>query len=426
MSPSRTADRPGPEDEPTPGPLGWLELTLQVMRDRSHSSWMLLRDEELLETLRTRGLVAAYLPGDMLAMPDLVLVRLAVSPDGRVAVTADDGAPAPGDPVEEAVPALLDELRTVAAIEDDPVGPPWLPVQEIVDAGRTPARDSRIVYCYKGTDLLPAGGFAKALEAPLTCYREDGWVVAASGHRPERMLTSPPARITGAYPFVVLDRRGERRMVAFAESAKKTALSFSAEWQPPLRPAASNEHPDTLALAAWLADPSGGEAGPSSPEARPDGLSPEQHALLQRWMAEREDASGFLGEVSRTLGVPEIAARLVEAAPGEPDPPGGEQVGPGHTGQLAVRSIMEQDTEPEGRMPWTVLSRFLWRRPLLSITLGAGELLVAVVLAGMLIGGVLDGWWMWVVAVVFLLGGIAHVFEGVFRMRTRRGAPPAD
>ena len=85
----------------------WLELTLEVMRDRSHASWKFLDDEELLTALAARRAVAAYLPGAALATRDLVLLRLAVSPEGRVALLDGAGAPVPGPPVEEFVEELL-------------------------------------------------------------------------------------------------------------------------------------------------------------------------------------------------------------------------------------------------------------------------------------------------------------------------------
>lgn len=430
-SPQQPAPGPGDPDGPVPGPLGWLELTVQLMRDRSHSSWMLLRDEELLEAVRARGAVAAYLPGEALATPDLVLLRVAVSPDGRVALARDGGAPEPGPAVEEFVPSLLDELKTVGFVPGDgPVGPPWLPTEEIVAQAHQPDESSRVVYAYRSDDLLTASAFAKGLGVPLTVYREDGWVVAATPHRPDKVLSAPPSRLTGAYPFVVMDRRGQGRTLAYAQSPKKSALSFSAEWQPPLRPVTDDGHPDALSLQQWLADPALWERehagdGPLPQRPRPDGMDPDQHALVERWMSERDDASGFFAEVGAAFGVPDVAARLAEAAPGEPDPPGGQQVAPGSTGALAVQSILEQDTEPEGSMPWTVLSRAIWRRPWLGIALGAGELLVAVVLAGMLLGGVLHGWWMWVVAAVFALGGLAHLGESLFRLRMR-GRPQAE
>lgn len=424
-------EHPAP-DRPAPGPLGWLELSLEIMRDRSHSSWMLLRDEELLGVLRDRGVVAAYLPGAVRAHPDLVLLRLAVSPEGKVALAPEGGPPEPGPPVEGFVPWLLDELKTVSFIPDDgPVGPPWLPTEEVVQAAHQLGEDSRVVYCYQSDDLLTASSFATAIGAPMSVYREDGWVVAATPHGPDKVLAAPPSRLTGAYPFLLMDRRGQTRTIAYKKSAKKDALSFNAEWGPSLWPARREGHPDTQELELWLADPGlwehqhGGEGTPPAQE-RPAGMSAEQHDLIERWMAEREDASGFLEQVAGAFGVPAVAARLAETPPGEPDPPGGRTVEPGRTGALAVQSIAEVDTEPEGSMPWTVLSRAIWRRPWLGIALGAGELLVALVLAGMALGGILDGWWVWAVAGVFAVAAAMYLVQSAFRLRVRGRPGPEE
>lgn len=422
---------PDVPDEAATGPLGWLELTVELVRDRSHSSWMLLRDEELLETLRGRELVAAYLPGEVLATPDVVQLRLAVSADGRVAVAPDGGPPQPGDPVEELLPALLDELRTVAFVPpEDTVGPPWLPVEEIVAEARTPSEDSRVVYCYRGDEVVTATAFARDLDTPMTVYRQDGWVVAATGHGPSRLLAGPPHRLTGAYPFAVVGRRGATREFAYLERPGDKGLSVHAEWTPHLRPVqVESTHPDTAELARWLAGPRAWEARARAddrlePLPEPDlpaGMTAEQHVTIERWMAEPTDASGFLVQTGASFGVPRVAARLAEARPGEPDPEGGRVVEPARGMSLVADVLAEQDTEPTGRLPWTVLDRVLWGRPVLGVLLGAGELVVAVVLVGLLLAGLLAGWWVWVLAVVFALGGLAHLVPAVFRWRTRRG-----
>lgn len=426
---------PAPADDVSPGPLGWLELTLELIRDRSHSSWMLLRDEELLEAVRGRGLVAAYLPGEVLATPDVVQLRLAVSPDGRVAVAPDGAPPQPGGPVEELVPALLDELRTVAFIPpEDKVGPPWLPVEEIVTAAKAPGADSRVVYCYRGDDVVAATAFARDLDTPMTVYRQDGWVVVATAHGPSTVLAAPPHRLTGAYPFAVVGRRGSSREFAFLERPRDKGLSVQAEWTPHLRPVdVEGAHPGTVELTEWLAGPRTWEARaratgrlePLSEPDLPDGMTPEQHITIERWMAEPNDASGFLTETATSFGVPAIAARLAEAHPGEPDPEGGTVVEPSRGMRFVADSLAEQDTEPSGRLPWTVVERVLWNHPLLGMLLGAGELVVALVLGGLLVADLLTGWWVWVLAVVFALGGVAHLLPAVFRWRRRRARPGA-
>ena len=421
---------PEPAHPLVPGPLGWLELTVELIRDRSHSSWMLLRDEELLEMVRAKGLVAAYLPGENLATPDVVQLRVAVSPEGEVAVTKDGGPPQPGERVEEFVPALLDELRTVAFVPpEDKVGPPWLPVDEIIDEAKTPGEDSRVVYCYRGEDVVTATAFARDLDTPMTVYREDGWVVAATGHRPTALLASPPHRWTGAYPFAVLGRRGSGREFAFVQTPKKEALSVHAEWAPHLTPIEpEGAHPDTVELARWLAGPRAWETqaraeGRLDPLPEPDlpaGMTAEQHITIERWMAEPTDASGFLAQTAASFGIPGVAARLAETLPGQPDPEGGRIVEPSGGIGFVAASLADQDTEPEGRMPWTVLERTLWRRPTLGLALGLGELLLAVGLAVLLVTGLLGGWWVWVLVVALALGGLAHLLTALFRRRVRR------
>lgn len=422
------APREEPEVQAVPGPLGWLEVTMHLMRDRSASSWMFLQDEELLTVLRERGVVAAHLPGEVLSIPDVVLVRVAVSPEGRVAVLGEDGEPTEGPPVEDFVPSLLDALKTVALVEpDQPVGPPWLPVDEILADGHQPAEDSRVVYCYKGTEVVVAASFARTLEVPVTVYRADGWTVAAMPHRPEKVLGGPPPKFSGAYPFVVLDRRGQQRTFGYAESAKETSLRVSAEWRPPMRPAVPAEGTGPAAeLARWLADPRGWGQSGDAPAAegdapqRPEGMTAEQEAVLQRWMAEAGDASGFLRETCAAFGVPEIAAELVETPAGRPDPVGGQVVEPMGAGALMRTALAEQDTEPEGKLPWQVLDRALWHRPALGIALGAGELVLGLLLIVLLVAGVLGGIWLWVIGVVIALAGIAHLVPGVVRLRGRQ------
>lgn len=423
------------QDDAGAGPLGWLELTVELVRDRSHSSWMLLRDEELLTAVRGRALVAAYLPGEVLSTPDVVQLRLAVSPDGRAAVAPDGAPPRPGDRVEELLPALLDELRTVAFVPpEDTVGPPWLPVEEIVAEARTPGEDSRVVYCYRGDDVVTATAFARDLDTPLTLYRQDGWVVAATGHGPSRLLAAPPHRLTGAYPFAVVGRRGATREFAFVERPGDKGLGVHAEWTPHLRPVeVDGAHPEAVQLGEWLSGPRAWEAraradGRLDPLPEPDlpaGMTPEQHVTIERWMAEPDDAPGFLAETAASFGVPPVAAWLAEARPGDPDPEGGRVVEPARGMRFVAESLAEQDTEPTGRLPWTVLERALWRRPVLGLLLGAGELVVAAVLAGLLLAGFLSGWWVWALAAVFGLGGLAHLLPALLRWRTRRARSDA-
>lgn len=402
----------------------WLELTLEVMRDRSHASWKFLDDEELLTALAARRAVAAYLPGAALATRDLVLLRLAVSPEGRVALLDGAGAPVPGPPVEEFVEELLAELRTCAAVgPEELVGPPWLPVPEIVEAARRPEEDSRVVYAYRGDDTVLAAAFARDLGMPLTAHRVDGWVVVATGFGPERVLAGPPRRFTGGYPFAVLDRRGERRVFLWAASAKESDLRVAVDHQPRLVPAPP-DGADAAAvdLAAWLADPA---ADPAEAPERPEGMTDEQHRVLLGWRGAHRVGTDFLREVSAAFGLPPVAAELVESRPGDPQPEGGTVLRPAATGTQFVAEAMAglDDEEPTGRTPWAALERLLWRHPGAAVGLGVLELLVAALLAVSVLAG--DGhWWRWVLVAVFALGGLAHLVEAVLRIRRRGGARP--
>lgn len=323
-------DDPAPPDLPhdQAGPLGWLETTLEIMRDRSHSSWHFLSDDELLGALHARGAVAAYLPGEEQATRDLVILRLAVSPEGRVAVTRDGRPPEAGDHLQEFVPGLLDELKTVAtAPPDQLIGPPWLPVEEIVTAAHQLDEDSRVVYCYQGEDVV-ASAFAGQLGTTMSVHHEGDWVVCASPHKLEMVLSGPPNRLTGAYPFVVLERRGALRLFSYHEAAKETALHLTAQWRPPLRAAAPvGAHADALELARWLTDPGAWDADQHAHE-RDRGVSATQHEVLLSWMHRSSGGEAFLPEVAAAFDLPEVAAALVETRPGDPDPAGGKAVRP--------------------------------------------------------------------------------------------------
>ena len=425
------SERSRPDDDNSqPGPLGWFELALDLVRDRSRSSWMLLRDEELLEVVRRRSLVAAYLPGELVATPDLVNLRVAVSPDGKVAVAPDGGPPQPGEHLDDVIPGLLEELKTVALIlPDNPVGPPWLPVEEIIGEALKPGQDTRQVYCYRGEDTVAATAFARDLDEPLTVYQEDGWVVAATGHGPARVMTGPPRRITRAYPFALLARRGLRREFAYVEAPKDDVLNVHAEWSPqPRSIELPDAHPDTTELLEWLAERRSWETraraeGRIDPEPDPDlppGMTDEQHQTLERWMSEPTDAAGFLPETAASFRIPAVAAQLVEAAPGTPDPEGGRTITPARGVDFMASALADQDTEPEGRAPWTVLERAVWRRPALGVAIGAVLVLLCVALAALQLTGTWGGWWTWLLVPLLALAGLVYLASALLRMRSRR------
>lgn len=406
------------EPEPTPGPLGWFELTVEVMRDRSHSSWMLLHDDELLRAVTARRLVACHAPGAPVALPNLAVVRLAVSPQGRVGVVGPDGSVQEGDEVEDVVIGLLEELKTCGFIEpDNLLGPPWLPVPDIVEEAHQPGPDFRVVYAYRGTDTLTAATFATSLEEPLTVYLEDGWVISASPPGPVRVLTGPPNRISGAYPFAVLERRAQRWIFGYAAAAK-SQVNVLAEWTPLMQPVPLPEDAGAEAaeLQQWLIDP---DDSPDEPPAI-DGATPEQNAALARWRGTDLDGDALVAQTAAAFGVPELAVRLAQAGPEEALPEGGREFAPGSRMAVLSSYLEEQDAEPSGRGPWGVMSRFMWRHPVLGVMLGLGEILVGVVVAVLLLTGGLDGWGWWFLAVAFAFGGLGHLIVALVRLRWRR------
>ena len=147
--------------------------------------------------------------------------------------------------------------------------------------------------------------FARDLDTPMTVYRADGWVVAATPHGPSMLLAAPPSRITGAYPFAVVARRGASREFAFVERPKDKGLSVHAEWTPHLRPIdVERAHPDTVELTQWLAGPRAWETraratGRLEPLPEPDlpaGMTVEQHVTIERWLADLSELTAAVSE----------------------------------------------------------------------------------------------------------------------------------
>lgn len=406
------------QEEPVPGPLGWLELTVELMRDRSHSSWMTLRDDELLRVLRERRLIAAYLPGEEIAMPGLVLVRFAIALEGHVALVAPDGTVTTGPEIEEALPDLLDALKTVAFVPPDgDIGPPWLDVADIIEAGQKPSQDARIVACYRGKDTVAVSAWASGTETPVMVWEEDGWHVAAFPRGTDPTLALGLSSLN-MYPFTIVERQGQRRTFSHMTSAK-SSLNVFAEWEPELRPAELPDaaSTDAVALSMWLAAPSRFEDEPERPTI--DGATQGQLRALEAWLSPDGNGDGLIGPTATAYEVPDLAVRLVEAGPDIPDPEGGRVIEPSGTLALMANAIKEQDTEPRGRNPWSVLERVLWRRPWLGVALGIAEVLVAVVLFALERSSGGPSIWTWILIAVFGLGGVGHIGESVTRLRWR-------
>lgn len=152
-------------------------------------------------------------------------------------------------------------------------------------------------------------------------------------------------------------------------------------------------------------------------------MTAARREALAGWLDPHGGGGHLFEAACAGFGVPTIAARLVEAGPDDPDPEGGTVVEPMGAASVIGSAFSDSDKEPAGRSPVAALGRVLWRTPALGIALGAGEILVAVVPIVLLVGGDLS-WWFWVIAIVFLLGGLVHVGQGLLRLNTRRQHPP--
>lgn len=421
-----------PENEPVPGPLGWLEFTVRVIRDRAHAGWAWLSDDELLRAVHERGGVAAYLPGERIGTRDQILLRLAVDPEGRVALAEPGAAPEAGPQLEDFVMGVLEELRVLALIDDETaVGPPGLPADRLRHDAQQPDPDTRQAYAWTSEEPVVGGVLASVLQQPVALHQEGGWTIGTVAHQSALVLREPPVRgpVT-IFPFVALDRRGELRSFTYAEGRKPSQLRVHVEWGPPLQAAPPPDaHPDTLALARWLAEPEPGNSEdlPRGPEHTAP--SAEQKAVIDRVLASG-DGSTVLAELCTAFGVPALAAQLVEVPHGSPDPVAPDRTaGPdsrrGLIGQVLVDANSE---EPTGRGPWAALERAIFHRPRIGLVLGFVELLIAGALIAAVLNGALSPWW-WIAVAVLVLIGIEHTGSAVLRQRAlqrERGQEPRE
>lgn len=414
---------------PEPGPLGWLEFTCRVVRDRSHTAWAWLSDEDLLAAVHQRGGVAAYLPGEQIGTRDQVLLRLAVDTDGRVALARPGEPPAPGPQLEEFVVGILEELRTLALIDHETaVGPPGLPHEQLRHDAEQPDPDTRQVYAWKAQDATVGRLVASLLKQPVDLHRDGDWIVAAVAHQSPLILPDTPGRgPVGVYPFLSLDRRGELRSFTYREGARAKHQRIHVEWGPGLQAAPPPQaHPDTVALARWLADPDekrGLEATAGSRVADP---TAEQTATVERVIAS-DDGSTALADLCAAYGIPVLAARLVEVPHGAPDPvEPWQRVEPGSRASAVGQALVDANAEePTGSMPWHALERSIYHRPQLGLVLGFIELLLAGGLMTAILNGALSPWW-WIAVGALLLVGIEQSASGILRRRALRSRPGPD
>lgn len=400
---------------PVPGPLGWLEFTTRVLRDRSHTAWAWLGDEELAEALRGRGVLGALGPGEGIGHRDVVMLRLAVSPEGAVATSAPGQPPTPGPALEEFVQQLVEDLRTLALIDDEvAVGPPGLPADRLRQDAEQPDRDSRQVYAWPAEDAMLARVVAVAIGEQVEVHRVDGWVVAAAPPGSARILTQVPLRMGGAFPFVAARRAGQSRTLQYQTGRGEDALHLHVRWSPPLEPVLpASPHPKTVALGRWLADPS--VLRRASDEERHGELSAEQDRVIQESLTGGRGPD-LLRSVTAVLDVPTLVAELAELGPDD-EPPAAPwlTVRSGSRMEIITATLRgdDEDDEPTGRGPFAALQRLERRRPVVGLTLGVGELLVALLLVlALLLGSWPWPWWL-AVAVLVVDGGFRATVAGL-------------
>lgn len=415
-----------PDHAPTPGPLGWLEVTVHLVRDRSHSGWGWLQDEELLAALQARGAVAAYLGGERIGVRDQLLLRLAVDPEGRVALATGGGPPEAGPIVQEFLVELVEELHVAALVDEQvTIGATGLPLEQLRQDAERPDPDTRQVYLWQADDAVEGRVLAAELQQPVDLHRVDGWVIAAVGHQSPVILHRPPGRGPfSMHPFAILDRRAELRSFTFVEGRRASHQRVQIEWGPPMRPApptpeGAATHPDTVALAQWLSSPD--EATLPDPESRRGpSPTPQQRAVIEEVMA-GENADGALSALCVAYGLPVLAAQLAEVRHGDPDPvKPWQRVEPQGVGGLVGSTLLDANAEPSrGRMPWHVLDRAIHRRPGLGLLLGFVWMLVAGGLSAAILRDALSPWW-WIAVGVLVLLGMEHTGSAVLTRQARQ------
>lgn len=418
-----------PAPGPTPGPLGWLEFTVRVVRDRSHTAWAWLSDEELLAAVHQRGGVAAYLPGERIGTRDQVLLRLAVDPDGRVALARPGEPPQAGPQLEDFVVEVLEELRVLGIIDGETaVGPPGLPADQLRQDAEQPDPDTRQVYAWTSEEPLIGTAVASVLQQPVQLHREGGWTIGTVAHQSPLVLREPPVRgPVDIFPFVALDRRGELRSFTYVEGRRASHLRLNVEWGPPMQAAPpADPHPDTLALAEWLTQPDGpgGTRGPDAAGDRAAGKmvepTPEQAAVIDRVVA-TTDGSTALADLCAAFGVPTLAAELAEVPHGSPDPgaPARTAQPDSRRGMIGQALVDANAEEPTGKGPWAALERAIYHRPTIGLVLGFVELLVVGALVTTILNGALSAWW-WIAVALLAFIGIEHTSTAVLRRAALR------
>ncbi|MCK0112453.1 DUF2892 domain-containing protein [Ornithinimicrobium sp. F0845] len=379
--------------EQGPPPDAWIPVILLFARDRSEAGWVWTRPEDVRRELAERHILAGVVGEGPRAMEDLVMARVAVHPDGLVAMLPEpDGPPVAGPRVEEVVSELAHAMRTVIVVDGElAVGTAGVPLEQVPPELTRTTEDRRTVYAWPGTERYVANAAALQLKEPVTWHDAEGWTVLASEHAPERVLTGLPPGATRS-PFVVLSRRGPERTFEYVVGKGADDLRLMAWWGPWLEPVQDlgSAHEETRELLDRLVHPRfGDDQVPAH-----DGMTAEQRREVGQAMAD-PDGGAFLARIGAAFDLPEVAAQLAEQ-PREDDDPAltGEPVEVSGRLNLARAAYSEMQTAELTPQQERMARGVAWV-----------ELVIGLVALAVAIWGFLPGpWWLWLVAGVALTG----------------------
>ncbi|USQ79226.1 DUF2892 domain-containing protein [Ornithinimicrobium faecis] len=402
-------------------PPEWMPALLLVARDRSADGWMFTRHEDVRQALAERQLVAAVAVDEPSAVPDVILARIAVRADGKIATLSDPaGPPVPGPRLEEIVSGLAHELKAVIGVDGQVViGTAGVPVESPPPGMTELTTDRRTVYAWPGTDRYVATAAAMGVKEELTWHEAEAWTVLASRHASERILTGLAAAME-RFPRVTLGRKGPERSFEYVLGKGDDDLRLFAWWGPwlaPLHEDLDGAHESTREMLEMLAHP---RAGQDEMDHHAD-LTEEQRVAVSAAMGDR-DGDAFLARVCAAFDVPQVAARLAEqtaedvAEQKDPDLVG-EPVKP-EPGRLGLaRAAMKEMKTSETETPFQ--KKTVKIATIVEVVLGLAALAVAVF-------DLLPWpWWVWAIIGVLLIGdGLSTpVLEW---WRGRRGGSAAE
>lgn len=381
-------------------PPEWMPATLLIARDRSADGWMFTRHEDVREALAERQLVAAVVAEGPTAVPDVILARIAVGADGKVATAPDPaGPPVPGPRIEEIVSGLAHELKAIISVDGEiTIGTAGVPVESPPPGMTDLTQDRRTVYAWPGTDRYVATAAAMGVKEELTWHDADDWTVLASRHASDRVLTGfTPAM--ERFPRVTLSRKGPERTVEYVVGKGDDDLRLLAWWGPwmePLHDDVDGAHERTREVLEMLAHP---RAGHDEMDHHAD-LTEEARLAVSAAMGDR-DGMAFLSRVCAAFDVPQIAARLAEQnaedVAGQSDPDlVGEPVKPeqGRLGlaRAAMKEMKTSETETEFQKKTVRVATII------EVVLGLAALAVA------FFDLLPWPWWVWTIIGVVLIG----------------------